>query len=272
MLTEFQNHLYARGYSLRTITAYVYEIRSFYNVCEKLGEEPCPENIQPYMAYLVEKSNISRAYLAQIRAAFVVFLRCHRWEEDEISAYLPPVLPVRQQRTIPTPFEVQKIFCHAMSSPMFYMLQLTYGSGLRLSEALNMTWRDIDFNNYTAKVRHGKGDKMRIVPVSKSLCESAYNRAQRGQRDMYVCAYDSHSRLTARRAQEEFQYIRESLELDEAITIHSLRHAFATKMLQNGVDLVALKEILGHSHISTTEIYLHCEPNYEHYIKSALDF
>jgi integrase/recombinase XerC len=139
-----------------------------------------------------------------------------------------------------------------------YALVLSmYGLGVRISEALSLNIKDA----YSDRVIiHGKGDKERSLPVPKpvryALEELAKERGQeKGEEALFVNArYEE--RLTPRAAQMILKTVRQQLGLPEHLTPHTLRHCFATHLLENGADIRTLQELLGHSTLSATERYL----------------
>ncbi len=144
------------------------------------------------------------------------------------------------------------------------ILELLYGSGLRLSELHGMNLDDLDLVSDQVKVR-GKGRKERIVPLTRASVRAV--RRYEPRRDWTVSGQDGDrrallvnargGRLSARSIQK---IVRESLErgaASEGLSAHSLRHSFATHLLDAGADLMAVKELLGHVSLSTTRIYTH---------------
>ena len=141
----------------------------------------------------------------------------------------------------------------------YALLLLLYGCGLRISEALNLNREDLPQDKNASLRIKGKGGKERIVPLLSLVCDSLKSyirlcpfpldkkqplfRAQNGQR------------LGARQVQEKVKILRQRLGLGQNITPHALRHSFATHLLENGTDLRVIQELLGHSSLSSTQIY-----------------
>ncbi len=145
------------------------------------------------------------------------------------------------------------------------ILELLYSSGIRVSELVGLNFDDVDFIGEAVKVR-GKGKKERLVPMGRpsALALKKYFDVRRkagGQKDTNsVFTNRSGGRLTARTVQRIVQkYMKKAL-LPGHISPHSLRHTFATHMLDAGADLRSVQELLGHESISTTQIYTHITP------------
>lgn len=141
------------------------------------------------------------------------------------------------------------------------VLSLLYGCGLRISEALSLTGRDLPLGEALRVT--GKGDKVRIVPVLPAVREAvtAYARAcpYVVERDEPVFRGARGGVLGARAIQKRMTELRSALGLPSTATPHALRHAFATHLLAHGGDLRAIQELLGHSNLSTTQIYAEVE-------------
>lgn len=144
------------------------------------------------------------------------------------------------------------------------MLELFYGSGLRLSELVGLNTHDVDLSAGFARVR-GKGSKMRQVPLGRA-CVSAL-RAWLGQHpgsnqeqaDMPLFTGRGKQRISHRTVQNRLKRVAQQTLGDNALHPHMLRHSFATHLLESSSDLRAVQELLGHSDISTTQIYTHLD-------------
>lgn len=144
------------------------------------------------------------------------------------------------------------------------MLELLYGSGIRLSELIGLRIGDIDDMNGTVKVT-GKGNKQRIVPLTKksqnAIRQYYHHRKeitpQTSAVDQYVFLTEKGKRMYPQRVYSiVHHYLQEAAEVRQK-SPHVLRHSFATHLLDNGADILAVKEMLGHESLSTTQIYTH---------------
>ncbi len=142
------------------------------------------------------------------------------------------------------------------------MLELFYGSGLRLSELQGMNVDELDYITGQVKVR-GKGRKERIVPLTASAV-AALGRYESRRADVSESPYrgplfvnDGGRRLSARTIQRHVADLFAVAGESDGVSVHSLRHSFATHLLDQGADLMAVKELLGHASLSTTRIYAH---------------
>lgn len=143
------------------------------------------------------------------------------------------------------------------------ILEILYGSGVRVSELVNIKINDIDFSNKTILI-FGKGNKERIVPFGDYALD-AINKYMGDARKKYLNDNDSEYlivgknelNLTTRRIEQIIDKLIEKTSLKMNITPHMFRHTFATHLLDNGCDLIAVQELLGHESLSSTEIYTH---------------
>jgi integrase/recombinase XerC len=145
------------------------------------------------------------------------------------------------------------------------ILELLYGSGIRLSELHDLDEADLDLRSEQARVR-GKGRKERIVPLTGRAVAALRRyeirrREVAGKRDgverSALLLNPKGGRLSKRSIQRAVKALLERAAADHGLSVHSLRHSFATHLLDAGADLTAVKELLGHVSLSTTQIYTH---------------
>lgn len=149
---------------------------------------------------------------------------------------------------------------------LLVVLELLYGSGLRLSELQGLNTQEVDPRLEQVKVR-GKGNKERIVPLTRLTLQALTRYEPRRQEALAGGAGAEAStallvnvrggRLSRRSIQRVVREVLESAAADQGLSVHSLRHSFATHLLDAGADLMAVKELLGHVSLSTTQIYTH---------------
>jgi integrase/recombinase XerC len=143
------------------------------------------------------------------------------------------------------------------------ILEVLYGSGIRVSELVNIKLKDIDFNNKTILI-FGKGSKERVVPFGDYALE-AINTFINDGRDKYLKDIESEylivgknePNLTTRRIEQIIDKLIKKTSIKMNITPHMFRHTFATHLLDNGCELIAVQELLGHESLSSTEVYTH---------------
>lgn len=153
--------------------------------------------------------------------------------------------------------EVQRIIEAIDNKKHKLMISLAYGAGLRVSELIDLRVADLDLERLTLKVKLGKGGKDRLSIVPESLTQDLLQITKDASFDAYIFENNRGGKLTTRTAQVIFSKALKLSGIKKEATFHSLRHSFATHLLENGVDVRYIQELLGHASISTTQIYTH---------------
>lgn len=174
-------------------------------------------------------------------------------EQPKLSKRLPKVISVS---------EIEEILHNHLNEIEKVVMELLYGAGLRVSELVNLKVSDVDLNAKYLRC-FGKGSKERIIPIGDKAKLAIKNYLK--HRDFYLKKYKSEEkRLLVKdngktlNRQDVYVFIRKQGEhLAKHISPHTLRHSFATHMLENGADLRVVQELLGHSDVSTTQLYTH---------------
>jgi len=135
------------------------------------------------------------------------------------------------------------------------LLSLAYGAGLRVSEAISLKVQDLDLDELTIHIKQAKGQKDRLSVIPESLVDSLKNLVAGKTGKDFVFASERGGKLTTRTAQKVFENSLVASGVKKDATFHSLRHSFATHLLENGTDVRYVQELLGHSNIRTTQVY-----------------
>jgi len=277
-ITRFLSHLEkVKRLSPHTLRAYEGDLSHWSSYLEKTLKEKSVENfaknyepthLRSYLHGLFEtheRSSISRR-LSAIRS-FLRFARKQSWIDRDVGGLVPSP---KTNRPLPRFLSVDQIL-ELLRSPdtsTFLgrrdraLFEVLYGCGLRVSEAVGLSWEDIEASSGWITVT-GKGSKQRTVPLGTAAKEALEtyraDLSQRGRRDpVFVNARGG--RLTARSiARILARHLVRALSSTAAISPHGLRHSFATHLLSAGADLRAIQELLGHSRLSTTQKYTHVD-------------
>ena len=170
--------------------------------------------------------------------------------------------------------EELKVFFNACENYKYKTIfMMIYGSGLRISEAVNIRVEDIDSENMRLFVRNGKGERERytVLPeASLEMLRKCYKKYKPNHKDGYMFLNREGNPLKVERLRVFFRRYRRQAGISEEFIVHSLRHSFATKLVEEGVPLVQVKELLGHSCIRSTMTYVHVANNMQK-VKSPLD-
>ena len=255
-----------------TRESYEFDLKCFYNYFSNREVTSLNErDLVNYLKYLKEDKKLSsksiERHLTTIRNFFKYLVKSNIIKYD-ISKNIDNLKLEKHLPTILSIDEVDNLLDISLNNPFNYrtkaMLELIYGSGLRISELVNLSLNDIDLYNSTILI-HGKGNKERIVPLGeyaqKYLVLYLDNRKyllKKKNGNPSQLFLNNHGQAITRNG---FNYLLNNIlkekGIDKKITPHTLRHSFATHMLNNGADLRTIQELLGHSDIVTTRIYTH---------------
>ena len=272
--------------SKNTILNYKLDLENYFNYLEKNKifdvKKITIEDINNYLHDLSLNGLNARSIRRHITTIkeFHKYLVKFKKIKTDVSINIDVIKISKKLPTVITHEEMDKILNIDLTNVFKYrdkaMLELMYGSGLRVSELVNLTIYNIDFTNNLILIE-GKGDKERIVPMSvysKNALENYLKERRKllkkGNLDEEKLFLNNHGKGISRHG---FNYILQNIlknnKIDSKITPHSLRHTFATDLLNNGADLRSIQELLGHSDITTTRIYTHVANNKikEDYIK-----
>ena len=268
---EITEHLKLKGYSPKTIKAYRNSVIRFLSLAGKSPEEITNEDIKNYMLHLLDERESSHSYVNQALSAVKIYFKevCHR---NDISFNLPRP---KKQKTLPeilSKEEVARILSCVQNSKHKAILYLVYSSGLRVGEVVRLRIGDLDPERMLLRVEQGKGRKDRYTLLSP-VALAAVNKyiAREEPEDWLFPGGSEGSFLTERSVQNVFRDACEKAGITKAATVHTLRHSFATHLLESGTDLRYIQELLGHSSSKTTEIYTHVSNNSIRKIRSPLD-
>ena len=260
-----------RNYSPRTIDTYIRAVAKF---AEHFGKSPQvlgAEHIREYQIYLVETKKASWSLFNQAVCA-LRFLYNVTLDRKEMVEHIPFSRRDRKLPEVLSSQELARFFEHIANLKHRTVLMTMYGTGLRISEALNLRVRDVDSEREVLRVRHGKGGKDRYVPLSPKHVEllRTYWTACRPQE--WLFPGESQKRpMDPSAVQKACAWARQKARLEKPVTTHTMRHCFATHSLEAGTDLRTIHHILGHGNLNTTAIYLHVATQAKRQAQGAAD-
>lgn len=266
---RFVDDLRLRNYAPGTIEAYVSGVARF---AKHFGRSPDllgPEEVRAFQLHLIERK-VSWSLFNQTVCALRFFYGTTLGRPEQ----LPNIPFGKRPKTLPcvlSPEEVARLLDAAQVGRERIMLQTAYGCGLRLSEVLNLQVSDIDSSRMVVHIRQGKGHKDRLVPLSINLLMElrAYWGSARPARWLFPNAAAQRP-LHAGTVQRQFRRLVRRAKIAKPATMHTLRHSFATHLLEAGVDVMTLQKLLGHSQLSTTAHYLHLRSDRLRHVPSLL--
>ncbi len=271
ILKSLNNKIVLWGYSKSTIKAYMSHIENFFNYCsaEKITPEHCSAN--QYILRLTKEKNLSRSYINQFISAVKFYFSSYTNLYKESSG----IRRIKNEFRLPCVFskeEVSKLLGAVTNLKHKTILALIYSSGLRISEAAKLRIEDIDNDRMNILIRQGKGRKDRTTILSKKAASMIMSYRKIYHPVGWLFPGENHSRHISERSIEAV-FIRAlaKAEIEKDATVHTLRHSFATHLLENGTDIRYIQQLLGHSNIKTTTIYTHVSSWKINNIKSPLD-
>lgn len=246
-----------RNFSKYTIAAYVSVVSRLANYYHRSPDQLGREEIRAFLVDLVEQKRVSWPYYKQVLAALRFFYRYVLRRGELVEDIRGP----RPERRLPIVLSVQEVarFFKAIHSLKHRtILMLAYGAGLRVSEAVRVRLADIDRERKVLYVRQGKRKKDRQTLLSPALLEilDRYCWAARPEDLLFTTRFKDRP-ITASTVQRFCILARKEAGIDKQVSPHTLRHSFATHLLEAGTDLRVIQELLGHSSPRTTAIYTH---------------
>ncbi|MBD3253001.1 tyrosine-type recombinase/integrase [Candidatus Pacearchaeota archaeon] len=247
-----------------TLRNYLESNKKLLEHSRKNPDQITSEDVKYFLAEnLSDKSTSSTIlFLAAIKFAYSNIL-----EKDPTAGVKRP----KNDKKIPvvlTKREISKLFDAAQTKKSRLLLQLLYSSGLRVSEIVNLKKNDMDFSDNIGWVRKGKGKKDRMFILSQKLSKKLKKFSEKNN---WKYLFSKTKPLTTRNIQKIVQKTTQLAEIEKSVSPHTLRHSFATHLLDTGTDLRKIQSLLGHSSIATTQIYTHISSEQLKSIKNPLD-
>ena len=257
---EYKNRLLLKGYSPSTVRTYCNEFHLFLQVLKnKSAKELTPDQLQRYILYCINQLKLSEntvhSRINAIKFYYEQILNNEKMFFEIPRPKKPLLLPKLLNET-----ELTRLFNALTNKKHKAMLFTAYSAGLRVSEVANLKIADIDSQRMQIFIERGKGKKDRYVNLSPILLDILRNYHKEYTPKPKVYLFESEqtfSAYPARTIQQIFSNAKNKAGIKKDVGIHSLRHSFATHLLDKGTDIKFIKDLLGHFSIKTTEIYLH---------------
>ena len=282
LINEFIDYLlFEKKYSKNTIDSYNRDLKKANIFLKKDFTKLTKKDIQNYIQNLSKEENPSSVSrnISSLKS-FYKFLELNKYTGTNP---LTTISNPKARKSLPKVLseeEVDKLLDINLKTDFDYrnkaMLELMYSSGLRVSELINLTVNDIDLTNAYVRI-FGKGSKERIVPLNDYAIEALSNYILNHRKCLfkhgennYLFLNNHGNKMTRQGFFKILQKIAKEKGIKSELSPHTLRHSFATHLLKHGADLRSIQELLGHSDISTTQIYTHItserlQKNYEEF-------
>ncbi len=262
-----------RGFTSNTRKAYLGSVSRFVRYFMRSPDELTIEDVNQYQLYLTKerglKGNTCNQNVAAIRFFYNVTLK-NDWDFQQIPFH-------KSRKKLPVILSKEEVVAllDALSNPKHRAIfETIYSGGFRVSEVTHLRVADIDSQRMMIRIRKGKGDKARYVMLSEQLLKTlrtyykSYRLAPQGW--LFPGRYPTKP-LNRSSVLKVLKKAKKSDQISKPITVHSLRHSFATHLLEDGTNIRVIQRLLGHKSLRSTEVYTHVAENYITETKSPLD-
>jgi len=241
-----------KNLSKRTISAYCHAIEELYSYYNKSPKDISEKEVKQFLLKKMDQGLSAQTISLTLNAINFLYREIYK---NPLAIQIkhpkrPQKLPVLLSR-----IEIEKVLNSYRNKKHRLIVALSYAAGLRVSEAVSLKVGDINLSEKTLFVRAGKGQKDRRTIISEKIINDIQQLSAGKADNDYLFDSQQGGAITTRTAQKIFQQGLEKANIRKKATFHSLRHSFATHLLENGVDIRYVQELLGHKNIRTTQRY-----------------
>ena len=262
---KIETELTIRGYSDNTIKAYQnynVDFARFYS--NRPPSSIGKDEVKQYLSHLISHKGLSASSVALAKSSILFFYN------EILGKNISDVQTPKTESKLPTVLtkeEVKQIIEKAGSSKSRLIIKMIYSTGSRVSEITNLKWKDIDEDEGICWIREGKGSKDRMTIISNQLLKELETLDDGSE---YVFP-GRNGKMSERNVQKIVKNAAEKTSIEKDITPHTLRHSFATHLLEDGEDIRMIQDLLGHSNLQTTQIYTHISNKRKKNVENPLD-
>lgn len=269
LLRKLETELKLRGFSRQTSKMYMFYNTKFLKYIKKSPEDVTDDDIKEFLAYKMSDHSLSNASIALIKASLKFFYT------EMLGKNLSLIKTPKASKKLPVVLsrkEIRELLDNTGNLKHKLLIELLYSTGLRLSECINLKYSDLDLNEGIGWVRMGKGAKDRIFIISEMFKKDllGYMEKTGSESKGYIFSVNGR-KMSPRGVQHVIKVSVERAGIEKDVHVHTLRHSFATHLLENGVDIRKIQKLLGHSNLQTTQIYTQVSSEEIKKIKSPLD-
>jgi integrase/recombinase XerD len=270
-LDKFHHFLLSSHYSERTIEHYLNSLRIFFQFYpQKAYTQITRDDIEEFNVNHILKQHKSQSYQNIMISALKLFFTRIENKSIEVEELARP----RRFASLPkvlSPDEVRKILTSLDNVKHKAILSLIYSAGLRRAEALSLRVKDIDSDRMVIYVNKGKGFRDRIVPLSEKMLKMLREYAKKYKPRYYLFEGANGETYSVSSLQHILKAAAAKAGIGKRVSLHMLRHSYATHLHEQGIDIRLIQVLLGHKSTKTTEIYTHVSTNSINSVKSPLE-
>ncbi|MGI6589195.1 MAG: site-specific tyrosine recombinase/integron integrase [Candidatus Iainarchaeum sp.] len=269
IVVQIKQELIVEGYSSKTIKMYLIYISDFFKYIKKEIKDLTKNDILAFLAYKKE-TGCDNATLSLIHAALK-----YLFKKNKVLFLLEDIKIPKKAKTLPkvlTRNEIKELFSKTKFGRNRLMLQFMYGSGCRVSEVTKIKVEDLNLKERTAIIRGGKGNKDRIIILSKEWIHGIKKYLNKKKiKSEFVFSKKNGKPITTDTIQRIVRETAKKAGFTKKVTPHCFRHSYATHLLETGTNIRYIQALLGHSNLNTTQIYTNVANQQLKKIQSPLD-
>ncbi len=272
ILKKFENELNIIGYSQKTIETYLIYLNLFADYIKKDLKEVSSDDIVNFLSHLKTNKKSGSATMNLVLSAIKHFYNEFLKQNILINIKLP-----KKAKKIPvvlTHKEIKDLIDNTSNYRNKLIIEFMFSTGVRVSECVNMKVTDLNFDEYTGNVIRGKGNKDRVIILSKKWVvdyKKYIEERNKKVKSEYLFCSDSGNPLSVDTIQKFLKISAKKAGITKSISPHKLRHSFATSLLENDVNIRYIQQLLGHANLNTTQIYTKVNTNKLKEIENPLD-
>lgn len=271
IIDNYYKHLSIENYSEQTIKSYLSALKLFLNYIEKLSVNKITEkDIRNYLFYCKDQRKYAfstmRQVISSIRYLYKNVLRQQIPASLDLTLRKPVSLPIVLSKN-----EITQIMQVTNNLKHKTILLLIYSAGLRLGELLNLKLEDLNSESMKIHIQQGKGKKDRYVMLSENVLKIVRKYYKKYKPKEYIIEGQKGGKYSPKSVQSIFKSALKKTSIKKKASVHTLRHSFATHLLDDGTDIRYIQELLGHKRLETTQIYTHVSSYSINKIKSPAD-
>ncbi len=263
--SKISSELLIGGKSKETVRVYLHYNLDLLNYLKKFPEEITSDDVKQYLAYLILERKNSAATLALARSAISFFYDGILKKNITVDIKTP-----KKERKLPvilTKEDIKNMIDYAPNLRAKLFIEFMYSSGLRVAECAKLKWDDLDFNEKIGLLKQGKGKKDRLFILSDKLIEDLKKWERKSE---YIFPNEDEP-ISTRTIQRAIKKAGKKAGIKKKVYSHLLRHSFATHLLESGVDIRIIQELLAHANLQTTQFYTSISRTTLRKVKSPLD-